>query len=99
MVTGIRHTGRVVTCAAALLVIVFACFMTGGAAPILEFGFGLTLAVLIDATLVRMMLVPAVLALLGEGAWWAPRALRGVHARFGVAEAPEPAAQGLLQQV
>ena len=88
VVTGVRYTGRVVTCAAALLVIVFACFMTGGAAPILEFGFGLTFAVLIDATLVRMLLVPAVLALLGERAWWAPRALRGVHERFGVAEAP-----------
>ncbi|WP_194915558.1 MMPL family transporter [Catenulispora rubra] len=99
VVTGVRHTGRVVTCAAALLMIVFACFMTGGAAPILEFGFGLTLAVLIDATLVRMMLVPAVLALLGEGAWWAPKVLRGVHARFGVAEAPEPASEGMLQQV
>lgn len=101
VVTGVRHTGRVVTCAAALLVIVFACFMTGGAAPILEFGFGLTLAVLIDATLVRMLLVPAVLALLGERAWWAPEALRGVHARFGVAEVPvadTAAAEGLLQR-
>jgi RND superfamily putative drug exporter len=100
VVTGVRHTGRVVTSAAALLMIVFACFMTGGAAPILEFGFGLTLAVFIDATLVRMMLVPAVLALLGKRAWWAPRALRGMHARFGVAETAEPAADaGLLQQV
>ncbi|ACU69887.1 integral membrane protein [Catenulispora acidiphila DSM 44928] len=99
VVTGVRHTGRVVTCAAALLVIVFACFMTGGAAPILEFGFGLTFAVLVDATLVRMLLVPAVLALLGERAWWAPRALRGVHERFGVAEAPEPVAEELLERV
>ena len=99
VVTGVRYTGRVVTCAAALLVIVFACFMTGGAAPILEFGFGLTLAVLIDATLVRMVVVPAMLALLGERAWWAPRALRGLHARFGVSEQAEPAAQGLLQRV
>jgi RND superfamily putative drug exporter len=99
VVTGVRHTGRVVTCAAALLVIVFACFMTGGAAPILEFGFGLTLAVLIDATLVRMLLVPAVLALLGERAWWAPRALRGMHARFGVSEGAAEGAEALLQRV
>jgi len=99
VVTGIRHTGRVVTCAAALLVIVFASFMTGGAAPILEFGLGLTLAVLIDATLVRMLLVPAVLALLGERAWWAPRALRGVHTRFGVSEAAAPEPEELLQSV
>lgn len=94
VVTGIRHTGRVVTCAAALLVIVFACFMTGGAAPILEFGMGLTLAVLIDATLVRMLLVPAVLALVGEAGWWAPGALRGVHRRFGVTEGAEAEAGG-----
>ena len=99
VVTGVRHTGRVVTCAAALLVIVFACFMTGGAAPILEFGFGLTFAVLIDATLVRMLLVPAVLALLGERAWWAPRALRALHARFGVGEAPEVVVEELLERV
>jgi RND superfamily putative drug exporter len=100
VVTGIRHTGRVVTCAAALLVIVFACFMTGGAAPILEFGLGLTLAVLLDATLVRMLLVPAVLALLGEAGWWAPWALRGVHRRFGVDEAPAPVpAPDVLQGV
>ena len=46
-----------------------------------------------------MLLVPAVLALLGERAWWAPRALRGVHARFGVAEAPEPVAEELLERV
>jgi RND superfamily putative drug exporter len=99
VVTGIRHTGRVVTCAAALLVIVFACFMTGGAAPILEFGFGLTAAVLIDATLVRMLLVPAVLALLGERAWWAPRALSGLHERFGVSEEAAPEREEVLQRV
>jgi len=86
VVTGLRHTGRVVTCAAALLVIVFACFMTGGTAPILEFGLGLALAVLVDATLVRMLLVPATLALLGERAWWAPRPLRSVHRRIGLSD-------------
>lgn len=68
--------------------------MTGGTAPIVEFGLGLTLAVLVDATLVRMLLVPAALALLGEHAWWAPRPLRTVHRRFGLSDgraaAPRP---------
>jgi RND superfamily putative drug exporter len=91
VVTGIRHTGRVVTSAALLLMIVFACFMTGGAAPILEFGLGLTLAIGIDATLVRMLLVPATLAVLGERAWWAPKPLARLHRRFGVSESQAPA--------
>jgi RND superfamily putative drug exporter len=89
VITGIRHTGRVVTSAALLLMIVFACFMTGGAAPILEFGLGLTLAIGVDATLVRMLLVPATLAVLGERAWWAPKPLARLHRRFGLSESPD----------
>jgi len=62
--------------------------MTGGFSPILQIGLGLTLAVLIDATVVRMLLVPATMALLGRRAWWAPRPLRRAHDRFGLTEAP-----------
>ncbi|MET9778045.1 MMPL family transporter [Streptomyces sp. NPDC006367] len=98
VVTGLRRSGRVVTCAALLLAVVFAAFMTGGFSPILQIGLGLTLAVLIDATVVRMLLVPASMALLGRWAWWAPGPLRRAHERFGVREgpvavpaAPEPA--------
>lgn len=92
VVTGLRRSGRVVTCAALLLTVVFGAFMTGGFSPILQIGLGLTLAVLIDATVVRMLLVPATMALLGRRAWWAPKPLRRVHARFGLREAaaPEP---------
>lgn len=90
VVTGLRRSGRVVTCAALLLAIVFGAFMTGGFSPILQIGLGLTLAVLIDATVVRMLLVPATMALLGRRAWWAPRPLRRAHDRFGLTEAPEP---------
>ncbi|MGV9452073.1 MMPL family transporter [Streptomyces sp. NPDC003635] len=90
VVTGLRRSGRVVTCAALLLAIVFGAFMTGGFSPILQIGLGLTLAVLIDATVVRMLLVPATMALLGSRAWWAPRPLRRAHDRFGLTEAPEP---------
>ncbi|WP_327722669.1 MMPL family transporter [Streptomyces sp. NBC_00490] len=92
VVTGLRRSGRVVTCAALLLAVVFGAFMTGGFSPILQIGLGLTLAVLIDATVVRMLLVPATMALLGRRAWWAPKPLRRVHDRFGLSEeeAPEP---------
>ncbi|MCL7426040.1 MMPL family transporter [Streptomyces sp. YS415] len=91
VVTGLRRSGRVVTCAALLLAIVFGAFMTGGFSPILQIGLGLTLAVLIDATVVRMLLVPATMALLGRRAWWAPAPLRRIHDRFGLREAAAPA--------
>lgn len=86
VVTGLRRSGRVVTCAALLLAVVFGAFMTGGFSPILQIGLGLTLAVLIDATVARMLLVPATMALLGRRAWWAPRPLRRAHDRFGLHE-------------
>ncbi|MFD8522170.1 MMPL family transporter [Streptomyces capillispiralis] len=88
VVTGLRRSGRVVTCAALLLAVVFGAFMTGGFSPILQIGLGLTLAVLIDATVVRMLLVPATMALLGRRAWWAPAPLRRAHDRFGLHEEP-----------
>ncbi|MEV8315353.1 MMPL family transporter [Streptomyces sp. NPDC059900] len=99
-VEGLRRSGRVVSCAALLLAIVFGGFMTGGFAPILQIGLGLTLAVLIDATLVRMFLVPATMTLLGRRAWWAPARMRRLHERYGLREeapvtnAPVPAGQG-----
>ncbi|MER5225696.1 MMPL family transporter [Streptomyces flaveus] len=86
VITGLRRSGRVVSCAALLLAVVFGAFMTGGFSPILQIGLGLTLAVLIDATVVRMLLVPATMALLGRRAWWAPRPLRRAHDRFGLHE-------------
>lgn len=94
VVIGLRRSGRVVTCAALLLAVVFGAFMTGGFSPILQIGLGLTLAVLIDATIVRMLLVPATMTLLGRLAWWAPKPLRRAHERFGVREeaAPRPPA-------
>ncbi|MET7489449.1 MMPL family transporter [Streptomyces sp. NPDC005538] len=88
VVTGLRRSGRVVTCAALLLAVVFGAFMTGGFSPILQIGLGLTLAVLIDATVVRMLLVPATMALLGHRAWWAPKPLRRAHDRYGLREEP-----------
>ncbi|MFD7689967.1 MMPL family transporter [Streptomyces sp. NPDC059781] len=93
VVDGLRRSGRVVTCAALLLAVVFAAFMTGGFSPILQIGLGVTLAVLIDATVVRMLLVPATMSLLGRRVWWAPAPLRRVHERFGLREEPAEAAR------
>ena len=98
VVTGLRRSGRVVSCAALLLAVVFGAFMTGGFAPILQIGLGLTLAVLIDATLVRMLLVPATMALLGRRAWWAPERLRRAHDRFGLHEEAPPSEPELTKQ-
>ncbi|MCT2277409.1 MMPL family transporter [Micromonospora chalcea] len=74
---GLQRSGGIVTAAALLLAVTFAGFMTGGFAPIKEVGLGLVLAVLIDAVIVRMLLVPATMAILGRAAWWAPRFLGG----------------------
>ncbi len=83
---GLERTGRIVTAAAALLAIVFLAFATSGVTFIKLFGIGLTLAVLMDATLIRGALVPAFMRLAGEANWWAPAPLRRLHNRFGFSE-------------
>jgi RND superfamily putative drug exporter len=83
---GLQRTGRIVTAAAVLVVVVFAGFVAGGFSPIKQIGLGLALAVLVDATLVRMLLLPAVMTLMGRANWWAPRPLRRLHARLGLTE-------------
>ena len=88
---GLQRSGRIVTGAALLIAVVFGCFMVGGNAVIGQIGLGLTLAVLLDATIVRMLLVPATMALLGRHAWWAPGPLRQLHQRYGLTEAPDSA--------
>ena len=80
---GLQRSGRIVTSAALLIAVVFACFMVGGNAVIGQIGLGLTLAVLLDATVVRMVLVPATMALLGRAAWWAPNGYSGTWALVG----------------
>lgn len=73
VIAGLRRSGRVVTGAALLLVVVFAAFTTGGFAPVRQIGLGLTVAIVLDATVVRMLVVPAAMTLLGRAAWWSPR--------------------------
>jgi putative drug exporter of the RND superfamily len=70
---GLRHTARVVTGAAAIMSAVFIAFAVSGYPAIRQFGVGLTVAILLDATIVRLVLLPAVMRLLGPAAWWLPR--------------------------
>src|SRR5262249_44106732 len=86
---GLERTGRIVTAAAALLAVVFISFATSRVTFIKLFGIGLTMAVLMDATLVRGLLVPSFMRLAGDANWWAPRGLRRVYERFGFRESEE----------
>jgi RND superfamily putative drug exporter len=83
---GLARTGRVVTAAALIMAISFAALMAAEVSFMRMFGVGLTLAVIADATLVRMLLVPAFMHVLGEWNWWAPRPLRRLHDRIGISE-------------
>lgn len=88
---GLQRSGRIITSAAVLIVIVFAGFAAGEVLAIKQLGVGLAIAVLVDATIIRMLLVPATMKLLGERNWWAPAPLRRFHDRFGLHEAPSHA--------
>jgi RND superfamily putative drug exporter len=83
---GLAHTGRVITAAALVMSISFAALIAAQVSFMRMFGVGLTLAVVVDATLVRMMLVPAFMHLLGRWNWWAPRPLVRLHERIGISE-------------
>jgi putative drug exporter of the RND superfamily len=83
---GLARTGRVVTAAALLMSISFAALTAAQVAFMRMFGLGFTLAVLVDATLVRMLLVPAFMHLMGGWNWWAPKPLARLHSRFGLRE-------------
>lgn len=91
VVHGLAHTGRIVSTAAALIAISFFAFVVSDVSFIQFFGLGTGLAILIDATIVRGILLPAGIRLLGDAAWWAPRPLAALHRRFGLSESvPEP---------
>ena len=71
--TGLQRSARIITAAAVLLAVVFGAFVTSGVTSIKTMGFGVALAVLLDATIVRGLLVPALMRLFGENNWWAPK--------------------------
>jgi RND superfamily putative drug exporter len=74
--TGLQRSARIITAAAVLLAVVFAAFITSGVTSIKMMGFGVAFAVILDATLIRALLVPALMRLLGERNWWAPKAMQ-----------------------
>jgi uncharacterized membrane protein YdfJ with MMPL/SSD domain len=81
---GLERTGRIVTAAAVLFTIAIGAFATSSIIFIKELGVGTALAVIIDASIVRALLVPALMKLLGDWNWWAPRPLRALHRRLGL---------------
>jgi RND superfamily putative drug exporter len=87
---GLQRTGGVITSAALLLIIVVAAFSASGIVFIKLLGVGMVIALLVDATVVRVLLVPATMRLLGRANWWAPRPLRRLYARYGIGEQEEP---------
>jgi putative drug exporter of the RND superfamily len=94
---GLQRTGRIVTSAAMLIVVVFLGFAAGELLTIKEIGIGMAIAVILDATVVRMLLVPATMKLVGRWNWWAPPAMRRLHQRFGLLEevpAASPVGEG-----
>jgi uncharacterized membrane protein YdfJ with MMPL/SSD domain len=89
---GIQRTGSIVTAAAVLLAVALGAFATAHLVFLKELGVGAAFAVLVDAFVVRALLVPALMGLLGSANWWAPRPLRRAHERLGIAESdPAPA--------
>jgi RND superfamily putative drug exporter len=73
---GLQRSARIITAAALILAVVFAAFVTSGVTSIKSMGFGVALAVILDATIVRALLVPALMRLFGERNWWAPKSLQ-----------------------
>jgi len=85
---GLAHTGRVITAAAVIMAIAFAALMAAQVSFMRMLGVGLTLAILVDATLIRMILAPAFMHVLGRANWWAPKPLARLHNRWGLRESP-----------
>ncbi len=96
---GLQRTGRIITSAAALIVVVFLGFALGETLVIKQFGVGMALAVAVDVTVVRTLIVPSSMKLMGRWNWWAPGPLRRLHRRVGLREAAPPSGAGQLERV
>jgi RND superfamily putative drug exporter len=90
VVGGVARTGRIVTTAAVLMSVTFFAFAVSSVSFIQMFALGTGLAVLIDATLIRGVLVPAFMRIAGDWNWWSPAVLRRLHRRIGISERPAP---------
>jgi uncharacterized membrane protein YdfJ with MMPL/SSD domain len=101
--SGLQRTGGVITSAALLLVIVIGMFSLSSVTFIKLLGVGMIVALVLDATLVRLLLVPATMRLLGDANWWAPAPLRRLYARYGIHEdsgpGPAPVAEPAAEPV
>ena len=83
---GLQRSGRIISAAALLLAVVFAAFVSSGVTSIKMMGLGVAFAILMDATVIRGLLVPAFMRVAGQWNWWAPAPLRRVHQRFGLSD-------------
>jgi RND superfamily putative drug exporter len=83
---GLQRSGRIITAAALLLAVVFASFVSSGVTSIKQLGFGIAFAILLDATVIRGLLVPALMRVAGSWNWWAPAPLARFHHRYGLSE-------------
>src|SRR5580704_11497512 len=93
--SGLQRTGGVITSAALLLVVVIGAFSASGITFIKLMGVGMIVALVVDASIVRVMLVPATMRLLGRANWWAPGPLRRLYARYGISDGEGAAVPGL----
>jgi putative drug exporter of the RND superfamily len=91
---GIGRTGRVITAAALAIAIVFLAFAVSSVFFVKQIAIGMAVGVMIDATIVRALLVPSLMRLFGEWNWWAPRPLRRLQERFGFSESEAPTSAG-----
>jgi RND superfamily putative drug exporter len=94
---GLERTGRIVTAAAVLIAVVFIAFATSRVSFMKMFGVGMTLAVLVDAFVVRATLVPAFMRLAGSANWWAPSWMNRIYRRFGIREHAEPVRPPIIE--
>jgi RND superfamily putative drug exporter len=84
VVHGLATTARVITSAAMIMVSVFLAFVINGDPTVKQFGLGMAVAVAVDATVVRCVLVPAIMALLGKAGWWFPKWLERITPNFSI---------------
>ena len=90
VVRGLSRTARVITSAALIMIFVFGAFVANPTPEVKMFGLGLAFAVLVDATIVRMMLVPSIMEILGDANWWFPKWLDKLLPRLDIDSAPKP---------
>jgi RND superfamily putative drug exporter len=91
---GIRRSAPLITAAAGILALSFLSYVTGGVVFLKELGLGTALTILVDATLIRVVLLPVTMRLAGRANWWAPKPLRRLHRRIGIEEEPQEVLRG-----